>query len=135
MNENLWFDWLFLLFSDRVSLHSSSCPEILYVGHAGLELTEMCWPLFPEFWNQRYVPQLPSCISLIVLKSGSMRGNLLVKSIFILALTVLKMLGKQQKLPEWCPKKLAPSAHPALLLSLPVVHSSSCYLSSYLSVL
>lgn len=33
---------LFVLFSDRVSIHNSSWPETCCVGHIGLELTKIC---------------------------------------------------------------------------------------------
>lgn len=79
MNENMERPFVLLIvsifFSDRVSLHSSRCPEILYVDHASLQLTEVCWPLLPEFWDQRDVPLLPSCTSCIVPRSGSISGN------------------------------------------------------------
>jgi hypothetical protein len=41
----------FLLFGDRVFLHSPGCPETHNVVQAGLQLTEICLPLPPQCWD------------------------------------------------------------------------------------
>ena len=36
----------------------------LHIDQAGLELLEICWPLPPKCWDQRYVPTTPAYVSL-----------------------------------------------------------------------
>jgi hypothetical protein len=43
----IFFDY----FSDWVSLYISDWLRTCYVGQAGLELTEICFPLSPECWD------------------------------------------------------------------------------------
>lgn len=44
----IFISGLFLICSDRFSLHSLACARTRYIDKAILELTELCLPLSPE---------------------------------------------------------------------------------------
>ncbi|XP_052598704.1 NF-kappa-B essential modulator isoform X4 [Peromyscus californicus insignis] len=57
----LFFFSFFLFFRDRGSLYSfGAYPGSCSVAQAGLELTEICLPLPPKYWDQSHTPPLPS---------------------------------------------------------------------------